>query len=91
MLKVIPFYSALNKPNLFMGGEREWMMLSFVIAFIVIYAKPSVVNAILSAVIWLVLSTSLRMMAKKDPIMTKIYKRHLRYAKYYRAKPSAFA
>lgn len=90
-LNTIPIYSALNKPNLFLGGEREWMMISFVIAFLVFYVNPGFLNFILSLAIWLFLSAALRMMAKKDPRMTKIYARHIRYQKYYRANASAFA
>lgn len=91
MLNIIPFYSALNKPSLFMGGERELMMMGLLLAFLVVYVNFSFLSLVLSVVIWLLISTALRMMAKSDPIMSKIYTRQLKYQKYYRAKASAFA
>jgi len=89
-LQRIPVYQALNKPMLFMGGERELMMMSGLLSLTMIFVGMTFQSAILGIVSWVITSTALRMMAKKDPLMSKIYIQHLKYQKYYRAKPSAF-
>jgi len=41
-------------------------------------------------VLWLFALFVLRIMAKNDPDLRKVYLRHLRYKRYYAATPSAF-
>jgi len=91
MLKCVPIYSALNKPMLFMGGERELMMLSALISLTLIFVALSTQSVILGIVLWIILSTLLRIMAKKDPLMSKIFIRQSKYQKFYRAVASAAA
>ncbi|MDD5406956.1 MAG: conjugal transfer protein TrbD [Sulfurovaceae bacterium] len=91
MLHTIPIYRALNKPMLFMGGERELMMLAALVSLTLIFVALSVQSAILGIVLWLFAAAVLRMMAKKDPLMSKIFVRQARYKKYYRAVASATA
>lgn len=91
MLKAVPIYSALNKPQLFMGGERELTMLLALVSAMLIFSAATFVTAILGILLWFGVLVLLRMMAKKDPLMSKIYKRQTKYQKYYRAKPSAYA
>lgn len=91
MLITVPFYSALNKPFLLLGGERELMVLAMLISFLVAYVNPSLVNIVIGIVLWVAMSILLRMMAKVDPIMSKIYRRYIKYKKYYRAVASAAA
>ncbi len=92
MLVKVPIYQALNKPFLLFGGERELMIIVLLIPFLLIYLEPfAVFNWVAAISIWIILSTILRMMAKADPLMSKIYIRQLKYQKYYRAVASASA
>jgi len=86
----IPFYQALNKPPFFMGGERELMMMSGLMSAAMIFVGLTFQSISLGIASWIVTSTALRMMAKKDPLMSKIYMRQLKLQKYYRAKSSIF-
>ncbi len=89
-LDIIPIYSSLNRPLLIMGGERELMMLISLISLTMIFVALSFQSAILGLIIWFVFSSILRMMAKTDPLLSKIYKRQFNYQKYYPALPTPF-
>lgn len=88
-LKELPIYSSLNKPILIAGGERDLMLFSSLIAFAMIFVAMSWQSAFLGVTLWLFLSMVLRMMAKKDPLLSKIYTRQIKYQKYYPAVASA--
>lgn len=51
-------------------------------------APMNIYGIILGIIIFAVGLILLRMMAKKDPIMTKVYLRHIKYKKFYPGKPS---
>lgn len=89
-LDIIPIYSALNRPLLVMGGERELMMLVALVSLTMIFVALSLQSAFLGIFIWFSLSYILREMAKTDPILSKIYKRQFNYQKYYPALPTPF-
>jgi type IV secretion system protein VirB3 len=89
-LDIIPIYSSLNRPLLIMGGERELMMLIALISLTMIFVALSFQSAILGLIIWFVFSSVLRMMAKTDPLLSKIFKRQFNYQKYYPALPTPF-
>jgi len=90
-LKSIPIHSALNKPNLILGGERELMLFTGLITSTMIFVAISLQSAIIGAVVWFIFSSILRKMAKADPLMSKIYIRQLNYQHYYPAHSTPFA
>lgn len=79
----VPIYSALNKTNLFMGGERELMLFTGLISFTLIFTGMTIITFVVGVALWLFVSIGLRMMAKKDPIMSKVYMRQIHYASFY--------
>lgn len=87
----IPIHSALNKPNLVLGGERNLMLLTGLISGTMIVVALSLQSAIIGTVLWFTVSILLRQMAKADPLMSKIYIRQLRYQHYYPAHSTPFA
>jgi len=89
-LNEIPFYTALNKPILVMGGERELMMTAALISLTMIFVALTLTSAIIGIVSWVIVSSALRAMGKKDPMMSKIYLKHIKYKKFYPAQPSAY-
>ena len=78
---------ALTRPALIAGCERIPLialgMLCTIMAITV--NKYLIAGAILVAFIGFAI---LRRMAKKDPIMIKIYLRHIKFKKFYESKPS---
>jgi type IV secretion system protein VirB3 len=77
------------RPHLFLGGDRELVLSSGLLAFTLTVSSfhwPSIATGI---ALWLVALYLLRQMAKSDPLMRHVYLRQLRYRRYYpaRSKP----
>ncbi len=86
----VPIHSALNKPNLVLGGERELMLFTGLIASAMIFVALSLQSAIIGVVVWFIFSSLIRKMAKSDPLMSKIYIKQLSYQHYYMAHSTPF-
>ncbi len=76
--------------NLFMGGDRELVMFSGLLAFALVFAAQSLIATVLGVAVWFVLVSLLRLMAKADPKMRFIYLRHRLYNGYYPARSTPF-
>lgn len=88
-LRVIPFAHALHRPNLLLGGERKLVILSGIISFGLILSDISFLKFILAFGIWTVCIAILRLMAKHDPDLSKVYLRRLKYQAFYSAQSRA--
>ncbi len=82
-VRLTPFYRALHRPQQIMGGERELMLFSMLVAGSLIISAMNLVAALIGVTIWLICVYGLRLMAKADPEMSKIYIRQLKYNHYY--------
>ncbi|WP_010103411.1 conjugal transfer protein TrbD [Verminephrobacter aporrectodeae] len=81
--RLTPFHRALHRPQQIMGGERELMLFSMLIAVGLIVSAMNFVATIIGLIIWFVCVQGLRKMAKADPEMSKVYIRQLKYKHYY--------
>ncbi|WCA62351.1 conjugal transfer protein TrbD (plasmid) [Agrobacterium tumefaciens] len=81
-------HRALSRPNLLMGADRELVLLTALTAIILIFVVLTWYAALFGIVIWLVAVAALRMMAKSDPLMRRVYLRHISYKTSYRATSS---
>ncbi|MCW5320678.1 conjugal transfer protein TrbD [Verminephrobacter aporrectodeae subsp. tuberculatae] len=81
--RLTPFHRALHRPQQIMGGERELMLFSMLIAVGLIVSAMNFVATIIGLIIWFVCVQGLRKMAKSDPEMSKVYIRQLKYKHYY--------
>lgn len=77
-------HRALSRPTLLFGADRELVLLTGLAAIILIFVMLTPVSAVLGLGIWILLVGLLRMMAKADPQMRRVYLRHIRYAPVYR-------
>jgi len=82
-LRQTPFHRALHRPQQIMGGERELMLFSMLVAGGLIISAMNLIATLIGLVLWLVCVQGLRLMAKADPDMSKVYIRQLRYGDYY--------
>lgn len=80
-LRRIRMYRAMSRPFLFMGGERELMIMLIVFCVAIIFAGLSIITTIIGVMLWLAGILLLRTMAKRDPQMTKVF---LRYWNFFR-------
>jgi type IV secretion system protein TrbD len=76
-------HRALSRPNLLMGADRELVLITGLAAIILIFVVLTIYSAIFGVAIWIVVVGALRMMAKADPMMRKVYARHMRYRPHY--------
>jgi type IV secretion system protein VirB3 len=82
-------YRALHRPNLFLGGERELVLLTAVVCAGLPVSSLNLVAGAIGLVLWIFLIAVFRMMGKADPVMSKVYLRQLSYAAYYPARSRA--
>lgn len=89
-LRTIPIRQSGNRPNLFMGGDRELVMFSILIAATSIFAAMEIKTTLFGIALWIFALFALRLMAKHDPQLRHVYLRQLRYKKYYPARSTPF-
>jgi type IV secretory pathway TrbD component len=88
-LRRTPLHRVLHRPNLFLGGERELVLIAAIVCAGVGVSAMNAVAAAIALGVWTLCIGLLRMMAKADPEMSKVYVRHLQYRPYYapRSRP----
>ena len=83
-----PIHRALSRPSLLIGADRELVLLTGLAAAILIFVVLTWYAALIGTLLWFVVLAALRMMAKADPMMRRIYLRHIRYRAIYRPTSS---
>ena len=89
-LRTIPIRRAGNRINLFMGGDRELVMFSGLLAFALIFSAQELRATLVGLLLWSGALFIFRIMAKADPKMRFVYLRHRRYKPYYPARSTPF-
>ena len=82
----MPFHQSANRPHLLLGGDRELVLVSGILAAILIFAVMTWWSALAGLVLWLAAVAVLARMGKVDPLLRHVYLRHLRYRTFYPAK-----
>jgi type IV secretory pathway TrbD component len=88
-LRTTAMQRALNRPNLFLGGERELVLTSGLLCFGLAISSVNLPTTLVGLILWFIIIALLRMMAKADPMMSRVYLRQLRYRLHYapRSRP----
>lgn len=89
-LRTIPIRRAGNRDNLFMGGDRELVMFSGLLAFALIFSAQELSATVIGLVLWFGALFACRLMAKSDPKLRSVYLRHRKYKRYYPARSTPF-
>lgn len=87
-VRKIAVHQSLQRHNFVMGAERELVMTSALIALLVGIGGLTLLSGAAAAVFWIVAVFVLRRMAKADPIMSKVWTRHVKQNDFYSAKAS---
>jgi type IV secretion system protein VirB3 len=82
----MPFHQSANRPHLLLGGDRELVLISGVLAAILIFAVMTWWSILTGVVLWLAAVAVLARMGKADPLLRHVYIRHVRYRAFYPAK-----
>ena len=81
-------HRALSRPNLLMGADRELVLFTGLASIILIFVVLTWISALFGLAVWTVIVGLLRMMAKADPLMRRVYLRHITYRPHYRPTSS---
>lgn len=79
----VPIRRSLVRPLLLLGGDRELVLLSGLLAGALVFTSMTWFSAAYGLLLWFGGLALLRSMAKADPLMRKVYLRHRLYRKYY--------
>lgn len=83
-------HKSLHRPNLVLGGDRELVMFSGLIAFLVGFGGFTYYSAIVGLIFWLVALRFIRRACKRDPLIRKVWLRYARQQSFYFARTSAW-
>lgn len=89
-LRQTPIQRVLYRENLLLGGERELVMFTALVAGGIIISAQNIISVVVGVPLYVVVVYLLRMMAKVDPFMSKVYTRQLRYQAYYAPRSTPF-
>ena len=81
-------HQSLHRHNLVLGAERELTMLWAVRALMVSIGGLTGLSGVTATVFWLCAIFVLRRMARHDPQLSQVWRRHIRLQEYYPAKAS---
>ncbi|MFN7088946.1 MAG: conjugal transfer protein TrbD [Allorhizobium sp.] len=90
LLDLHPIHRALSRPNLMFGADRELVLVTGLISAILIFVVITVYALTLGCLAWFITLALLRRMAKSDPLMRRVYLRHIRYRPLYRPTATPF-
>jgi len=89
-LRTVPIRQAGNRPNLFLGGDRETVMFIGMLSAILIVLSQDIRAIVAGIVMWVTCLSGLRKLAKADPYMRPVYLRSTNYRRYYGARSTPF-
>ena len=87
-MRTLPIHLSLHRHNHVMGAEREIALSILLIAMLVGVGGMTWLSALAASVFYLVGIMVARRMAKADPLMSKVWMRHIKQQLYYPAKSS---
>lgn len=82
---------ALCRPDHIWGAERELVLVTALIAASLVCLAFDLWITLFAAFLWVIVFNGLKMMAKSDPYMSRIYTRHVKYSAYYPAHSTPWA
>lgn len=78
------------RPVLFMGGDRELVLLTALFSGIIMFYSFDLVLFIIAFILFMVSLKAFRMIAKADPLMKNVYLRHTKYKGIYLARSTPY-
>ena len=81
-----PMHASLNRPQLLMGADRELVLLTGLFCSLLAVSVMTVTSFLIAGVSFTSVVVVLARIGKADPLMRKVYIRHVRYRDFYPAK-----
>ena len=82
----VVIHPAVNRPNQLLGGDRELVLSSALIAATLGLSLGTLWGVVLAALFWIGGIGVLQRMGKADSQLRQVYVRHIRYRQFYPAK-----
>ncbi len=87
-MRTLTIHQSLHRHSHVMGAERELVLMSGLIALLVGFGGLSLLSGFTGVCFWLTAICALRRMAKADPVMSKVWLRHIKMRHSYVARSS---
>jgi type IV secretion system protein TrbD len=87
----VVIHQSANRPNLLLGGDRELVLFTMMIAAGLAFSLATLWGIGLAVAYWIVSMAILQRMGKADPLLRKTYFRHIQYSAFYPAKGGMLA
>jgi type IV secretion system protein TrbD len=87
----IPIHRSLNRPQMMLGGERELVLFSALLAVLIVVSGMNLFSFLSGLALWSLAIAVLIRMGRVDPELSKVYQRHIRYQPYYPPRTGAHA
>ncbi len=84
-------HQSANRPNLLVGGDRELVLVTMMIAAGLAFSLATLWGIGLAVLFWIASIGVLQRMGKTDPLLRHVYLRHIRYLSFYPAKSGLHA
>ncbi len=88
MPRTITIHQSLHRHNFVLGAERELVMTGALVALLVGVGGMTWIAACTASAFWIFAVFALRRMAKADPMMSKVWMRHIKQQIFYSSKSS---
>jgi type IV secretion system protein TrbD len=79
-------HASINRPTQWLGGDRELIIITAVISFVLGLTLATWWGVGLAIVLWLSAVAILQRMGKADPLLRQVYAQHIRFRYFYPAK-----
>lgn len=87
----ITIHQSANRPNQILGGDRELVLISILIAVSLAFSLGTWWGFGAAVIFWLAAVAVLQRMGKADPLLRQVYMRHIRYHAFYPAKSGVYS
>lgn len=81
-------HQSLHRHNLVLGGERDLVMGSALLALLVGVGGMTLISGGMALTFWLFTLFVLRRMAKVDPMLSRVWLRHVKQQDFYSSRSS---
>jgi type IV secretion system protein TrbD len=82
----VVIHPSANRASLLLGGDRELVLFAALMAAILAFALVTWWGVLTAVVLWLAAVAVLSRMGKADPLLRRVYLRHVKYHLFYPAK-----
>ena len=89
--RITVIHASINRPTQWLGGDRELVIITAIVSFMLTLSLATWWGAGLAIVLWLSAVAVLQRMGKADPMLRQVYLRHVHFREFYPAKSGLYS